>query len=221
MVGTDSALRRLMRETGKLLQPYGFDGSEDTWVRVLPDGVASVGRTRTLRTWTDGQQVLRFGLCLSATPTAWWEFHNWRNARLGRPPVPIEQASGPGLINDQGMPENLTELWSLGVDPSQPGRHALQADIDTIRAELPKRVHAYARRALRLLEPDRYLDELLTDPNPQYATWEAIVVLLADRGPGPELDEAVSRLLTCLPDQDAPIDAEHLVAYAQGRAALV
>ncbi|MFD6160625.1 hypothetical protein ACFWF7_31405 [Nocardia sp. NPDC060256] len=221
MVGTDSALRRLMREAGKLLQPYGFDGSEDTWVRVMPDGVASVGRTRTLRTWTDGQQVLRFGLCLSATPTAWWEFHNWRNAQLGRPPVPIEQASGPGLINDQGMPDNLTELWSLGVDPSQPGRHALQTDIDTIRAELPKRVHAYARRALRLLEPDRYLDELLADPNPQYATWEAIVVLLADRGPGPELDEAVRRLHAYLPGQDAPIDAANLIAYAQGRAALV
>jgi hypothetical protein len=95
MVGLDSALRRLMREAGKLLQPYGFHDSEAMWVRVVPGGVASVGRTRTLRTWTGGQQVLRFGLCLSATPTGWWEFRNWRNAQLGLPPTPLEQATGP------------------------------------------------------------------------------------------------------------------------------
>ncbi|WP_433664157.1 hypothetical protein ACQPW1_19730 [Nocardia sp. CA-128927] len=221
MVGTDSALRRLTREVGKLLQPYGFDGSEDTWVRVVEGGVASVGRTRTLRTWTDGQQVVRFGLCLSATPIAWWEFRNWRNARLGLPRLPLEQATGPGLINDRGMPADLTEMWSLRVDPAQPGRHALQADVDTIRGELHRRVHAYARRALRLLEPDRYLDELLADPDPRFATWEAVVVLLADRGPGPELDEAVIQLRACLADQDAAAYVEDLIAYAESRAALV
>ncbi|PXX61109.1 hypothetical protein DFR70_109301 [Nocardia tenerifensis] len=213
MVGTDSALRRLTREAGKLLLPYGFEGSEGMWSRVVPGGVASVGRTRTLRTWTDGQQVLRFGLCLSATPTAWWEFHNWRNARRGLPPVPLEQATGPGLLDERGLPADMTELWSLGVDPSQPGRHALQADIDAIRAELPRRVHAYARRALRLLEPDHYLDELLTVPDPRPAILEAIVVLLADRGPGPELDDALSRL----PEQDT---SDYLV-YARSRTAVV
>lgn len=201
MVGPDSALRRLMREAGKLLQPYGFHGSEAIWVRVVPGGVASVGRTRTLRTWTGGQQVLRFGLSLSATPTAWWEFCNWRNAQLGLPLTPLEQATGPGLIGDHGLPDDLTELWSLQVDPTQPGRQALQADIDAIRAELPRRVHAYARRALRLLEPDRYLDELLADPNPRIETWEAIIVLLANRGPGLQLDDACIQFRACLAER--------------------
>ncbi|MEV6560193.1 hypothetical protein AB0M22_31050 [Nocardia sp. NPDC051756] len=218
MVGMDSALRRLTRDAGKLLLPYGFEGSEGLWVREVPGGLASVGRTRTQRTWTDGQQVLRFGLCLSATPLAWWEFRNWRNAQLGLPLVPIEQASGPGLLNERGLPENLTEPWSLR---GLPGGHALQDDVDTIRAELPKRVHTYARRALRLLEPDGYLDELLADPDPQFATLEAIVVLLADRGPGPELDDAVTQLRACLTDPDTSNYVETLIEYAQGRAALV
>lgn len=221
MVGSDAALRRLTREAGKLLQQYGFQGSEGTWVRVAPGGVASVARTRTLRTWTDGQQVIRFGLGLSATPTAWWEFRNWRNAELGLPRTPLEQATGPGLIDDRGISDDLTALWSLHLDPDQPGQHALQADVDAIRAELPRRVHAYARRALRLLEPDRYLDELLADPNPRDTTWEAIVVLLADRGSGPQLDDACNQLRACLTDGESSAYTESLIAYARGRAALV
>lgn len=221
MVGPDTALRRLTREAGKLLQQYGFHGSEATWVRVAPGGVASVARTRTLRTWTDGQQVIRFGLGLSATPTAWWEFRNWRNVQLGLPLTPLEQATGPGLIDDRGISDDLTALWSLQLDPTQSGQHALQADVDTIRAELPRRVHAYARRALRLLEPDRYLDELLAEPNPQDTTWEAIVVLLADRGPGPQLDDAFNQFRACITDQDTSAYAENLIAYARDRAALV
>ncbi|WP_433204098.1 hypothetical protein ACQP1G_15340 [Nocardia sp. CA-107356] len=220
MVKPDSALRRLLRETGKLLQPYGFHGSEPAWVRVEPGGVASVGRTRVSRTWTDGQQVLGFGLDLSATPTAWWEFSNWRNARLGMPPTPLDEAAGPGLIDAYALPDELTAMWSLRLDPEQPGQHVLQTDIDAIRAELPRRVHAYARRALRLVEPDRYLDELLTQPNPQSRTWEAIVVLLADRGPGPQLDDAFDKLRKCVAEQDAAY-ADDVIAYAQNRAALV
>ncbi|WP_040786474.1 hypothetical protein [Nocardia pneumoniae] len=221
MVRPESALRRLLRETGKLLEAYGFHGSDPTWVRVEPGGVASVGRTRTFRTWTRGQQVLTLGLSLSATPTAWWEFLNWRNAQLGLPLTPLERATGPGLIADHGMPDDLTALWSLRLDPAQPGQHALRTDVDAIRAELPRRVHAYARRALRLLEPGRYLDELRADPDPRIETWEAIVVLLADRGPGPELDDAVDHLRTCFAKRHASAYAEDVIAYAQARAALV
>ncbi|WP_433621855.1 hypothetical protein [Nocardia sp. CA-120079] len=221
MVRPESALRRLLRETGKLLQPYGFDGSDPRWIRVEPGGVASVGRTRVSRTWTSGQQVLGFGLELSATPTAWWEFRNWRNTQLGLPAIPLEEATGPDLINTQTLPDELTALWSLRLDPEQSGQHVLQTDIDTIRTELPRRVHTFARRALRLLEPDRYLDELLTHPDPHSGTWEAIVVLLADRGPGPQLDDAFDQLRTCFAERDASAYAEDVVAYARNRAALV
>ncbi|MBF6339934.1 hypothetical protein IU450_29205 [Nocardia abscessus] len=220
MVGPDAALRRLTREAGKLLQPYGFDGSDARWVRVVPGGVASVGRSRTLRTWTGGQQELKFGLTLSATPAAWWEFCNWRNTRLGLPIAPLEQATGPGPIDDHGLPDDLTELWSLRVDPARPGQ-ALQADIDAIRAGLPRRVHAYARRALRLLEPGRYLDELLALPDPRIETWEAIVVLLTDRGPGPQLEDALVRYQACCAEQGTSAYAENVIAYAQRRAAEV
>ncbi|WP_280472879.1 hypothetical protein [Nocardia asiatica] len=220
MVGPDAALRRLTRAAGKLLQPYGFDGSEARWVRVVPEGVARVGRTRTSRTWTDGQQELKFGLSLSATPTAWWEFANWRDAQLGLPPAPFQEASGPGLIDAHGMPGAATELWSLRVDPAQPGR-VLQADVDAVRAELPRRVHACARRALRLLEPGRYLDELLALPDQQIGAREAIVVLLAERGPGPQLDEACHRFQVCATARDTSVHAAKVIAYAQDRAARV
>ncbi|WP_068053581.1 hypothetical protein [Nocardia xishanensis] len=221
MVSPDSALRRVLRETGKLLQPYGFHGSDPVWVRVEPGGVASVGRTRVTRTWTDGQQVIGFGLELNATPAAWWEFCNWRDSRLGLPPTPLEKAGGPDLITSHRLPDEVTALWSVRLDPEQPGQHVLQADIDTIRAELPRRVHAYARRALQLAEPDRYLDELLARPDKGLGEWEAIVVLLADRGPGPELDDAIHRLRLCLQEQDAADYEANVIAYARSRAALV
>ncbi|MRH87742.1 hypothetical protein GFY24_09800 [Nocardia sp. SYP-A9097] len=219
MVKPESALRRLMRDTGKLLQPYGFQGDEPTWVRVQDAGVATVGRTRTFRTFTAGQQVLRFGLTMTATPTAWWDFCNWRNTRLGLPPILPEDATGPGLIPD-GLPDSLTELWSMRMPVEQQG-HIDPDDLDTIRAELPRRVHAYARRAIRLLEPDHYLDELLAQPDPHPGSWEAIVVLLADRGPCPQLDHAIEQLLRCASDQDASATDQHAIAYAHSRAALV
>ncbi|WP_460717654.1 hypothetical protein [Nocardia heshunensis] len=193
MVKPDSALRRLMRDTGKLLQPYGFEGAEPTWVRVQPEGVATVTRTRIFRTFTGGQQVLGFGLGSWATPTAWWEFRNWRNERLGLSPIAIEAATGPGLLPGEGLPEDPALLWSVRLDQYQPG-HIQPGDIEAVRAELPRRVHTLARRALRLLDPDAYLEELLAQDNPTAATREAIAVLLAERGPSAELDAALNDL---------------------------
>ncbi|MCP2288196.1 hypothetical protein APR08_001099 [Nocardia amikacinitolerans] len=217
MVSPDTAVRRLLLEIGRLLQPYGFHGAEPTWTRVAPGGVASVGRTRVSRTWTDGQQVLGFGLTMNATPTAWWEYCNWRNARLGLPPVPVEAATGPDLIGTESLPGELTEPWTLGLDPARSGRQALQSDIDTIRAELPRRVHAYARRALRLLEPDSYLDELLARSDRQTPDWAAIVVLLTDHGPGPRLDDAIRQLRRCVSDHGGAAYVEDVIAYARTR----
>ncbi|WP_039798891.1 hypothetical protein [Nocardia araoensis] len=220
MVNPDTALRRLLRETGKLLQPYGFHGTEPTWTRVEARGVASVGRTRVTRTWTDGQQVLGFGLTLTATPAPWWEYCNWRNTRLGLPHVPLESATGPGLIDLHSLSDELTTPWTLRVDPAQPGQHALQSDIDTIRDQLPRRVHAYARRALRLVDADRYLEELTARPDPGIRTREAIIVLLADRGPGPRLDEAIHRFQQCIAGPDASTYAEDVITYARTRTAV-
>ncbi|MEU1205927.1 hypothetical protein [Nocardia sp. NPDC005825] len=193
MVKPESALRRLMRDTGKLLQPYGFEGAEPTWTRVLPEGVATIARTRTFRTFTGGQQVLRFGLGAWATPAGWQEFRAWRTERYGLRPLAPEAATGPGLLPGEGLPGESDDLWSVRLDRYQHG-HVQSEDIEAIRAELPRRVHAHARRALRLLEPGSYLEELLAQPNPRIETWEAIVVLLADQGPDPRLDEALDQL---------------------------
>ncbi|MQY29301.1 hypothetical protein [Nocardia aurantia] len=220
MVRPEPALRRVLRELEKLLQSYGFHGAEPTWVRLEPEGLAMVGRTRTFRTWTGGQQVLEFGLSLGATPAAWWAYCNRRNEKRGLPPVPPESATGPGLLTDHGLPADLTGLWSVRLDPDQPGGHVLQADIDAVRADLPRRVHAYARRALRLLEPGRYLDELLAVPDPRAGEWEAIAILLADRGPGPELDDAFDHVRHHFGAADAAY-AEDVIAYARARAATV
>lgn len=218
MVRPDPALRRLLRETQKLLEPYGFHGSDPRWIRIEPGGVAAVGRTRASRIWSDGHQVLRFDLYLTATPAAWWEFGNWRNARLGLRAIPEEEATGPDLLTNGQAAGEPAGPWCLR---SAPDGHILPSDIDTVRAELPRRIHACARRALQLVEPDRYLEELLARADPHIGTWETIVVLLADRGPGPELDDAVQHLRECFAGRELPAYTEDVIAYAQNRSALV
>ncbi|WP_040794892.1 hypothetical protein [Nocardia higoensis] len=218
MVSPDTALRRLQRDIAKLLQPYGFHGNEPTWIRVQDAGVASVGRTRVSRTWSDGQQTLAFGLTLTATPAAWWEYCCLRAEARGLEPVPLEAATGPDLLDRHPRPGEPPAPWTLRVDPDQPGGHALHSDIEAIREDLPRRVHAYARRAVQLLEPGRYLEELLALPEPGPRTREAIVVLLADGGPGPSLDDAVERLRECTARDGEPGWAEEVVEYARRRA---
>jgi hypothetical protein len=213
MVRPDPALRRLLREAQKLLEPYGFHGSDPRWVRVEPGGVAAVGRTRASRTWTDGQQVLRFDLHLAATPTAWWEFGNWRNSRLGLPAIPLAEATGPDLI----APRTPAQPWLLR---SAPDGHVLPTDIDTVRTELPRRIHAYARRALHLVEPDNYLDELVAQADPHIGTWETIVVLLAGHGPGPRLDEAIQHLNACCAGREPSEYTRDVIAYARAGSAV-
>ncbi|GAB0105584.1 hypothetical protein JMUB6875_45630 [Nocardia sp. JMUB6875] len=214
MVKPESALRRLMRDMGKLLQPYGFDGVDPTWTRVTEGGLATVARTRTFRTFTGGQQVLGFGLGWSATPVAWWEYRAWCEERIGLSPSAIEAATGPGLLPDEGLPEDAARLWSIRLDPAQPG-HVMPEDVEAIRAELPRRVHAAARRALRLLEVDSYLEELLAQPDPHIGTLEAIVVLLAEHGPSRELDEALDNFVRVAGDRSRDVidyTAERTVA---------
>ncbi|WP_336087424.1 hypothetical protein [Nocardia sp. SSK8] len=185
MVDSDSAVRRLTREAGNLLQPYGFHGGDGRWVHLGEAGVATIRRTRVQRTWTDGQQVLRFGLELTATPRAWWEFRTWRDTRHGLPATPLDLATGPGLLDTHGLPADCATPWTLRVDPTRPGRHAHPADLATLRADLPRRLHTYARRALRLLDPLHHAHELhATHPE----AWEPFLVLLATQGPTPELD---------------------------------
>ncbi|MFC8042869.1 hypothetical protein [Nocardia sp. NPDC057353] len=188
MVKPDSALRRLWRTTGKLLEPYGFAGTEPRWERAEHGGVAVVERTRVVRTWTNGQQVIRFGLAAGAVPDAWRDYTAWCGT--------AREIAGVG---------DPQPVWTLRPDPEQPG-HALVSDLELIRAELPRRVHACARRAIQLAEPERYLAELLALPAPDPAARETIVVLLAAAGPSERLDAA---LLRC--------DVPEAAAYARAK----
>lgn len=148
------------------MQPYGFEGADPVWTRREPDGVAAVHRTRVVRSWTDGEQIIRFGLHPSATPAAWQDFLDWRATHLAAPAeIPLPLLDPP-------------VTWTLRLDPGRPG-HALPADLDTLRAELPRRVHACARRALQLAEPGRYLAELLALPERPDEVAAAIAVLSA------------------------------------------
>lgn len=221
MSGPDAALRRLTRDVGKLLQPYGFHGTDASWSQVLPDGVARIGRTRVQRTWIDGQQVVRFGLTLSATPVAWWEFTNRRSAAGEGDPIDLAGASGPDLLGDRELPPEATAPWTLRSDPDRPGGPALEADVDVVRAQLPRRVHAYARRALRLLEPGCYAQELQAIPDPSPEVCEALVVLLAADGAGPGFDRACRRLEARAAETGERSRAAEVIAFARGRAAPV
>src|SRR5690606_18077464 len=152
---------------------------------------------------------------LDATPAAWWRYCRARAEAAGLRPVALTAATGPGLLARHPGPGEPPAPWTLRVDPEQPGGHALAADIETIRAELPRRVHAYARRAVHLLEPGRYLAELLALPDSDARIWEAIVVLRADDGPGAELDEAIARLRERAAREGDPAWADEVAGYAR------
>ncbi|CAG6392190.1 hypothetical protein SCOCK_150162 [Actinacidiphila cocklensis] len=59
-----------------------------------------------------------------------------------------------------------------------------------------------------LLEPGCYIDELLALPEKQWGHWQALVVLLAARGPSPELDAACVGLRKV--SVDRPLAAGHV-----------
>ncbi|MGW5574790.1 hypothetical protein ACWEVD_26620 [Nocardia thailandica] len=227
MSGPDAAVRRLTREVGKLLRPYGFHGSGTTWTRVLPDGVARIGRTRIRRSWTEGRQIVRFGLTLSATPAPWWEFESWRAGLRDGSLLEPDRVTGPDLLGEGELPPDTTAWWTLRSDPERPGGSADAADVEAVRAQLPRRVHAYARRALRLLEPGCYAAELLAAEHPSLAACEALVVLLAEDGAdgadgaGPGFEEACRGLADRAAAAGDPGRAAEVIAFARRRAVAV
>jgi hypothetical protein len=108
----------------------------------------------------------------------------------------------------------------LHPDPSAlPYRAVLAADVDQAGAQLAARAEDYARRARHLLEPGNYLDELLADPSDAIGMWEPRVVLLAGRGPSPDLDAAIEGLYASYRERGVPEAADRIARYARQRAA--
>jgi hypothetical protein len=197
MVHPDAAIRALMREVGAVVRPLGFRGSVRAWTSTGPNGVAVLSRT-VVKNW-QGPDVRRVTIGLGVTPTPWFEYHSWRREHHGRPALAVERAGTVPilLLENERLPgEPLSGyFWVIRPDPSTaPSLSAIPGDVDDVRVQLLPAVRHRARRALELLEPGRYLDELRALPEKSSCHWEPIAVLLAERGPSPELDDALDAL---------------------------
>jgi hypothetical protein len=221
VISPDTAVRRLTKEVAAAVQPFGFQGFGSTWRLVNGDGAAAVGRWRVTNPDGRSSGVIVVGLTIAVSPAPWWEYTNWRRARRGELPIPIEEA--PDRASIRLHPEH-TDLpvpthCRLHPDPSaHPYRAVLPADVDHARALLSAGAAAKATRAIALLAPGRYVDELIERPDKGSGDWEPIVVLLAERGPSAELDDAIGALRDAYAERGNET-AELIVGYARERAA--
>lgn len=220
MITPDTAVRRVARQVRAALEPFSFTGKGTMWTLVNECGTAGIRQWR--RTNPDGvsTNVILVGLSLAVMPAPYLEYRNRCEARNGRPPVRPEDSagSGIGLREYYGLPSY--PAVGLRPDPSaSPYRAILPGDVDQAGAHLAARAEDYARRALHLLEPGNYLDELLADPDDAIGMWEPRVVLLADRGPSAKLDAAIEGLYAAYWERGVPEAADRIAEYARQRVA--
>ncbi|MER5338698.1 hypothetical protein [Micromonospora sp. NPDC002717] len=148
----------------------------------------------------------------AVVPAAWWE---WTKGLAS----PIDKAGeADGIRVLEGRVECADPAHSDSGYADR-WRVAADTDVDRLRADLLAGVARAADRLVELLEPGRYLDELLALRDKQVGHWQPLVVLLAARGPSSELDAA------CVGLRDAfagrPRAAEHvdrIIDWARARA---
>jgi hypothetical protein len=144
---------------------------------------------------------------MAVVPKAWWEWSH----RPGTGSRPIDRAGETdGIRVIEGRVRGADgERWTVTPD----------TDIESLRADLLAAVAQGAGRLVELLAPDRYLDELLAQTDKQYGHWHALVVLLAGRGPSPELDGACAGLRDAGADRPQAAEyIEDLIGQANTRA---
>jgi hypothetical protein len=220
VIDLDGAVRDFMKDIGKTLRPLGFRGSRNRWTLVTEHGKVEIDRS-TRNNWRDGeyfQGARGFMLTQHAIPEAWWRYENFVREHHGSPPLDLDDASvsGPRIMDFHGLPSkpvSPTHLWTIRPDPDHPGPAAHPDDIDFVREHLPWAVETLARRGMELIEPARYLKELLNQSDRQIGDWECIAVLLAEYGPSSALDEAISHLNDGEPDERT----EMIERYAAAR----
>lgn len=207
-----------MKDVGRTLRPLGFKGSGSLWTAVTDSGRVSIHRSNR-NNWRAGehcQGAVGFMFGLHTVPEAWWRYRNWQREQFGQEAVPIDHAevSGPGLMDYYGLPDepvSPTRHWSIRTDHSRGGADA--EDLKFIDAHLTWAVERLARRGLELIEPARYLKELLNQSRKEVGDWEPIVVFLSEYGPSSALDEAIAGL-----ERTSSAEfAEPVVAYARSR----
>ncbi|MGW3511157.1 hypothetical protein [Streptomyces sp. NPDC000994] len=92
--------------------------------------------------------------------------------------------------------------------------------MDRLRSHLLAAAAQAAGRLAELLQPGRYVDELSALPDKRLGHWEALVVLLAERGPSPEPHAACAGLRAASADRllaARSIDALNKRALATAR----
>ncbi len=208
MPDLDAVVRDLMKDVGATLRPLGFRGSGGLWRLATAEGVAVVQKQGSQGSWYAEKL---FYVNTSIVLTAWWE---WNHA-CGDQPRPLERvAEYDGLRLLEGrVPSSDPRHYGAGPDR---WRVTADTDLDRFRDDLLAAVAASAGRLVELLEPGRYLDELLALPTRGIGVWEALVVLLAERGPSPDLDAACIGLIDAYADRDA--NPDHLLTWATDRA---
>lgn len=198
MYDLDAVVRGLMRDVGAALRPMGFRGSGGVWRLATSEGVAVVQKQGSQSSTWDAKL---FYLNTAVVPTAWWK---WKNGNV-RPIGKAREFDGIRVLegrvrcsDSRHTDQCFADRWRLTAD----------TDVDQLRADLLAALTQAAGRLVELLEPGSYIDELLALPDRQWGHWQALVVLLAEHGPSPDLHAACAGLRKATADR--PKAAEHV-----------
>ena len=211
-------MNRLNKDVGAAVRPLGFRGSRGTWMLTTPDGIAQVGTGRRTMPAPGGGTIF-VGVGFIVVPLAWWEYVTWRSARWGQRAVPFGKDAlrhGIGFIENRWRPEH--GHYHMKIDPAAyPANVTTTDELERAAAALGDAAGTIARTAVDLLRPGRYLEAMLGIDDIGYGMWESVVVLLAERGPSPELDQAIDDMCDSYAAHGAE-RPEQIIHYARTRA---
>ncbi|MGI5239447.1 hypothetical protein [Dactylosporangium sp. CA-139066] len=219
MVTPEQAMNRLNRDVGAAVRPLGFRGSRGTWILTTPDGIAQVGTGRRSLPAPGGRGTIFVGVGYVVVPLAWWEYVNWRGARWGQPAIPLDKhalSHRIGFVEARRRPDH--DHYHMKLDPDAYPANVTTADeLERAAAALGDAAGTLARTAIDLLRPGRYLEAMLGIDDIGYGMWESVVVLLAERGPSPQLDRAIDDMCDSYAASGAE-RPEQIIHYARTRA---
>ncbi len=192
MITPEQTTSRLNKDVGAVVRPLGFRGTRGIWSVVTADGVAQINMGRSVVRSVGGGTIF-VGAGIRVVPVAWWEYVNWRAARWGQPPIPLDKKATSyaiGFVETRRRPQG--SFYHLRLDRDKyPATVTTIDELDHAAALLVDAADELARTALDLLRPGRYLEALRGIPDFGGAMWEPRVVLLAEGGPSAELDDAI------------------------------
>lgn len=208
MPDLDEVVRGLMKDIGSVLRPQGFRGSAGRWRLSTAEGVAVIEKQGSRGSvW----HTKEFFVNTAVVPNTWWEWH----AGASRPIGGAREYDGIRLLEGRVKSDNPDH--AEGLDRWQV---TARTDMDEFRADLLAAVSAAASRLIELLEPGRYLDELRALPDKKIGHWQALVVLLPDRGLSPELTAALEGMRAASADRPhSGRYVDRLAEWARTRAA--